>query len=400
MLAIRDEERLLLFLPQAPKQKRKLPKFATHRKVEARERRSCCESILCRFLRPRQVVACVRKAERNSHLAVVMSNASFLLLLYLISWRRVVSLSPSFLLHVACALLFLSDSEYICIYILRIIKYTFRAHGRKGVAAGVMTLDSSKISIISSTKVDPDKLSNFGDTSLELAPQHIRRKEVEEKPCPLCCMMYGSIISSIAVFCVAASATAVSIVAEQRINYTINGAMRQIAWIAFPGTLVGATLHYLLCEAMWSNKNNSWGMAWTKAMVVNAAAWTLTIGTGTLGWRKVLPLTRSGRRLYHRFPIPADPLEVRVLRSSQQFFSGMGATYWLSGVASGHLGLLTCVSVCVATDRPYMMMAPQGGYARRCMPPWRRQHFEHLALGNAASVTQQGEAAEKRPSIQ
>ncbi|KPA86247.1 putative mitochondrial hypothetical protein [Leptomonas pyrrhocoris] len=261
-----------------------------------------------------------------------------------------------------------------------------------------MSLDKGRISIVSSTKVDGDKLSSVGDTADSLIPESRRQQMRSEKCCPLCCVMYGSIISTFAVFFIASSATAVSIFAESRVNYTINGVMRQIGWIAFPGTLVGASLHYFLAEAMWSGKHNSWGQAWTKATIVNAGLWSAVVGLGTLGWRKGLPQTAAGRRLYHRYPIPSEPLETRLLRSSHEFFTGMGATYWLSGVASGHLGFVTCVTFCVATDRPYMMMAPHGGYARRCMPPWRRQQLEQIALGASASAAK--EAALQQPAKQ
>lgn len=260
-----------------------------------------------------------------------------------------------------------------------------------------MALDKSRISIVSSSKVDGGKLGSVGDASESLVPESHRRKVLEEKCCPLCCVAYGSVIASAAVFCIAGSATLVSIFAESRVNYTVNGAARQTAWIALPGLLVGATLHYFLAEAMWSGKQNSWGQAWTKAMVVNATLWSTAIGVGTLGWRKGLPLTSAGRRLYHRYPIPSEPLEVRLLRSSREFFTGMGTTYWLSGVACGHLGFVTCVSFCVAVDRPYMMMAPHGGYSRRCMPPWRRQQMEAMAFGATPSETADTAAAPQSP---
>ncbi|XQJ31197.1 hypothetical protein NXY56_007305 [Leishmania guyanensis] len=266
-----------------------------------------------------------------------------------------------------------------------------------------MVLDKSRISILSSTKVDGDKLSSVGDTMESLVPASRRLQLEEERCCPLCCVTYGALISSAAVFCIAVSGTAVSIFAESRVNYTVNGAMRQTAWIAFPGVLVGATLHYFMAEAMWSSKRNSWGQAWTKAIVANAGLWTTAICLGTLAWRKGLPLTSAGRRLYHRYPIPSEPLEVRLLRTSREFFTGMGATYWLSGVASGHLGFVTCVSFCVSANRPYFMMAPHGGYAHQCMPPWRRQQLHAMALGGASTeqltVAQQQERTPKKPSI-
>ncbi|CBZ30815.1 conserved hypothetical protein [Leishmania mexicana MHOM/GT/2001/U1103] len=266
-----------------------------------------------------------------------------------------------------------------------------------------MALDKSRISILSSTKVDGDKLSSVGDTMDSLIPASRRLQLEREKCCPLCCVAYGVLVSSVAVFCIASFGTAVSIFAESRINYTVNGAMRQTAWIAFPGILAGATLHYFMAEAMWSSKHNSWGQAWTKAIIANTGLWAGAICIGTLGWRKGLPLTSAGRRLYHRYPIPSDPLEARLLRSSREFFTGMGATYWLSGVASGHLGFVTCVSFCVSANRPYFMMAPHGGYAYRCMPPWRRQQLQAMALGSASmdqpTKPPPQEQAQKQPSI-
>ncbi|GET92779.1 hypothetical protein, conserved [Leishmania tarentolae] len=244
-----------------------------------------------------------------------------------------------------------------------------------------MALDKSRISIVSSTKVDGDKLSTVGDTMDSLIPASRREQLRKERCCPLCCVAYGTLISSVAVFCISTCCTAVSIFAESRINYTVNGAMRQTAWISFPGILVGTTLHYFMAEATWSSKNNSWGQAWTKAIIANAGLWTGAICIGTLGWRKGLPLTSAGRRFYHRYPIPSEPLEARLLRCSREFFTGMGTTYWLSGVASGHLGFVSCVCFCVSANRPYFMMAPHGGYANSCMPPWRRQQLHAMALG-------------------
>lgn len=239
-------------------------------------------------------------------------------------------------------------------------------------------LDKEKISVISSVKADPAKLVNSSDVVARL-PEVAAELNQKEKKCRLCCVAYGSIISSVAVFCVCGAATAVAIITEKRVNYSINGAMRQVGWQAIPGMMVGTTLHFFLTDAMWSGKRNSWGQAWMKAMIVNTIMWSSWIGASTLFWRKCLPLTSSGRRLFYRYPIPTEQLEVRVLRSGREFFSGMGWSYWLSGVASGHLSLLPCVAFCVWNDRPYLMMAPYGGYASRCLPPWRRDQLAKLA---------------------
>lgn len=243
-----------------------------------------------------------------------------------------------------------------------------------------MSLDPSKISIIRAQKVDPKKLSTVGDTAtVAETPKEVQKAQAAERPCHLCCVAYGSLIDSVMVVFLTSALTGIAIFAEKRVNYSFNGAMRQVAWLAFPGTLVGATVHYFLSEAMWSNKRNSWGQAWMKAMVINTVVWCSGIGLGTLFWRKLMPLTAAGRRFYHRYPVPTEPLESRLLRSNKEFFTGMGWSYWLGGVASGHMGLLTVVAFCVYNDRPYMMMTPEGGYSKRCMPPWRRQQLAFMA---------------------
>lgn len=237
-------------------------------------------------------------------------------------------------------------------------------------------LNPDKISVISSVKADAKKLVSSSD-SIALPAVEVRKQS--EKKCRLCCIAYGSLVSSLAVFFVSGAAASVAILSEKRVNYTLNGAMRQVGWLSIPGVLVGSTLHFFLADAMWSGKRNSWGQAWIKAMVVNAVLWSSAIGMGTLFWRRCLPLCSSGRRLFHRYPIPTEQLEVRLLRSGRSFFLGMGWSYWLSGVASGHLSLLPVVAFCIWNDRPYLMMAPYGGYATRCLPPWRRDLLAQLA---------------------
>lgn len=239
-------------------------------------------------------------------------------------------------------------------------------------------IDKGKLSILCSVKADHDKLLVAGDVASTISPTATKIKQ-EEKKCRFCCMAYGLLVSSVAVFFVTGAATAVAILTEKRVNYTLNGAMRQVGWLAIPGIITGTTMHFFLTEAMWSGKKNSWGQAWTKTMAVNAILWSGIIGGSTLFWRKGLPLTAAGRRVFYRYPIPTEQLETRVLRSSHEFCTGMGWSYWMSGVASGHLSLLPCVAFCVWNDRPYLMMAPYGGYSSRCLPPWRRDHLANLA---------------------
>ncbi|EPY25621.1 hypothetical protein STCU_06622 [Strigomonas culicis] len=150
-------------------------------------------------------------------------------------------------------------------------------------------------------------------------------------------------------------------------------------WMAFPGVLVGSTMHFFLSEAMWSGKKNSWGQAWVKAILMNSVLWGAGIGLCTGVWRKVLPLSAAGRRLFYRYPVSSVPLEMRVMRSGKEFFTGMGWSYWLSGVGSGNMAPIILVSFAVYNERPYLIMAPGGGYGDSCMPPWRRDHMARLA---------------------
>ncbi|CCW62107.1 unnamed protein product [Phytomonas sp. EM1] len=239
-----------------------------------------------------------------------------------------------------------------------------------------MSLDSSKISIVSAKKVDPKKLIEVGDRLPTTPPP------MASPRCPLCCIGYGSILSSLTTLLFTSFLTAIAIRGEGRVRYTLNGAARQALWMALPGSLVGATLHFFLAEAMWSGRRGSWGAAWAKAIAVNSVLWAAVVGGGTFVWRRLLPTTAAGRRLYHRYPIPAEGLELRMLRGGRggrALLAGMGWSYWACGIGFGQLGLATVVVFCVATDRPFLMMAPHGGYARYCMPPWRREQFALMA---------------------
>lgn len=238
-------------------------------------------------------------------------------------------------------------------------------------------MDSSKLTIISSTKVSPDKLLAIGDRNPDFTPQASSTKSATR--CTWCCAIYGTVLSSVTVLPLTAFYTALTIWGEKRIHYSINGACRQAIWLAIPGCMVCGTLHYFASEAMWSQKRNAWGQAWAKAVVVNALMWSTGIAMCTLGWRKVLPLSAWGRRLYYRWPRSAENIDIAVLRSGDDIFSGMGTFYWLCGVASGHMGLLTVISFCSFYDRPYLMMAPHGSYSQRCLPPWRQEHLATLA---------------------
>nr|CCC93145.1 unnamed protein product [Trypanosoma congolense IL3000] len=252
------------------------------------------------------------------------------------------------------------------------------AEGRKGRERKMADLDATKISIISARKADPKRLVEIGDQAEEL-PESVKQKHNVEKRCNVCCMSIGILFSAVMVVIVSTMGTGMSVYAEKRVHHTVNGVMRQVGWISVPGILVGTSLHYFLSEAMWSNRRNTWGQAWMKAFATNTVMWLAAIGAGTLLWRKGLLLTTAGRRLYYRYPIPLEPLESRLVRSEAAFFTGMGWSYWLSGLLSGQIGLMSCVVFCVWNDRPYFMMNPHGGYAQRCMPYWRREQLARQA---------------------
>lgn len=209
-----------------------------------------------------------------------------------------------------------------------------------------------------------------------------------ERRCNMCCVMYGGVFSMLGSLLFVGLGTAMSIYFEQRCRYCLNGVARQIMWLTLPGTLVGMTMHFFLSEAMWSSRRNSWGVAWSKAIILNSALWCGAIGCGTLLWRRVLPMTAAGRRLYHRYPISATPIDSRLMYHTNEFWTGMGYTYWLLGVVTGQTAFATSVAFTMYNKRPYLMTPPQSQYAKKCMSPWMRDRLHNMALGKISSNSQ------------
>lgn len=241
-----------------------------------------------------------------------------------------------------------------------------------------MAIDPTKISVISSKKVS---IEQFKEARIDRLATHVSNApEPEDSICRYCCMAQGSLIAALTTLAVSGVFVSIYIIGEKRVNYTFNGVMRQVCWLAIPGTLIGTSLHLFLAESMWSGKRNSWGQSWAKAIVANTLLWGSVIGAGTLAWRQGLKLTKRTKALQYKYPVPADALETRVMRSPKQFFTGMGWTYWLQGLASGQAGFVSTVLFCVSMDRPHYLMTPDGGYAKRCLPKWRRDFIQKNAI--------------------
>ena len=243
-----------------------------------------------------------------------------------------------------------------------------------------MAIDPSKISIVSSVKVDKQKLLNVGDSdSSKVSGDALvaRRKAagVKDEKCSLCCMAFGGMMSTFLGLVIATGKTIFFLHSDRRLqNYTTSSVIRHIGWISLPGILVGATLHFCLSEAMWSNRRNSWGQAWTKAFVMNTGAWTTCIAGGTFFWRKILRYSRWSK-YYYRYPPPSEKLELRKVENPDMFWSGMGWTYWALGLLIGQFGYCCCAALTVYQNRVHFMMSPVGPYATRCLPRWRREQI-------------------------
>jgi hypothetical protein len=266
-------------------------------------------------------------------------------------------------------------------------------------------LDASKISVISSTKVDKKQLVERGDSNTirqqardaeaagagkDAAP--VTRKEkyaavaagaptaVTEKRCNTCCMLFGGGVSTAMSVLMSSTYTAVFAYRDHhRLNISIQRMLRQVGWIALPASLVGTTLHLFVNEAMWSSRRNTYGIAWMKSIGMNTFCWTSAVVVCTLAWRRGLRLTKRGQRIFYKYPIPAERLETRLLENPDMFFTGMGWTYWMLGVFTGQMGFAATTTFCVWQNKIHYSMSPVGGYAAACTPWWRRAQIAKAA---------------------
>jgi hypothetical protein len=140
-----------------------------------------------------------------------------------------------------------------------------------------------------------------------------------------------------------------------------------------PSSLSSFTVHYLLSEAMWSERRSSYGEAWTKAIISSVLLWSTVIASSTFVWRKVLPKTKWGLQVFHRYPIPVTPLEYRVMHTDKELLTGMGWTYWFFGMFSGIAALSVASAATLWMGRPHLLMSPNGYYSKNCLPDWRKE---------------------------
>ena len=235
--------------------------------------------------------------------------------------------------------------------------------------------DSSKISVISAKKVNPDKLIQFGDRVQESE----KAKEASASKCSVCCALAGMMISGICIPILTVAQTRMAIIYHSNIKYTTQGILRHAGWLSMPGIVIAGSMHFLLSETMWSQKRHSFGQAWARAAAINSLIWCSGIGISTLVWRKVLPNVMRLRPYYFRYPIPSVPVDVRLIGDPSQFWTGMGATYFLLGLFYGQMGFLTCVGFCTSYSRLHFIMSPHGMYARACLPMSKREYIERAA---------------------
>eukprot|EP00760_Papus_ankaliazontas_P000964 PhM_4_TR10335/c0_g1_i2/m.75970 len=198
--------------------------------------------------------------------------------------------------------------------------------------------------------------------------------EMRSKPCAPCCAGMGLILSTcmglIMMGCVTAFA-----VAQSSLKVPFNIMMRQAMWMTFPGMVVCTTLHFFFAEAAWSQRRNSFGMAWAKAVVMNTTMWLGIIGGCTAIWRFGL----KGTKIYRLYPIPMDRLEKRLMLQPDAFWTGMGTTYWLMGVFTGQMGFAATATSSVYSNKLHWMMSPTGMYAHQCLPPHMRRAIAQYA---------------------
>lgn len=265
-------------------------------------------------------------------------------------------------------------------------------------------LNKGEISVISSKKVEPLKLCATGDSEPQDTPEALKRAEIvraklgnakgssgntsdtgastqepvakpKDAKCTLCCAAFSALLAIPTCTLVAASHTVVCIMMEKKVNYTLNSIARQITWITVPGVLSAMTLHGHVSEAMWSARRNSWGQAWAKAVVVNVMMWCSAVALCTCAWRYLLPRFDWGRKLHRLYPVPCLSLETRMIVDPTHWIQGMGWTYWLLAVLIGNAGFAFVAGFAWYYDRVHFIMSPNGPYARRCVPTFRRKQI-------------------------
>jgi hypothetical protein len=253
----------------------------------------------------------------------------------------------------------------------------------------VAPADRSQLGIIKSQKVNKEVLKWVGDSEVmkqgdDAKKQASAKAASQEKVCRSCCMLFGGVLSIFFNGMVSMAHTLIIGYRERnRLPIDVQRLLKHAVWMTFPAACISSSLHIFLAEAMWSNRRNSFGAAWVKAVITNTIVWTALIGAGTLFWRRGLRTIggKWGNKLYYRYPIPNTNLETRLLEDPTQVWNGMSWSYWALGLMTGQLGYLAAAGAVSYNNRAYYFMSPTGPYAKACCPRWRRE-----ALAKAANM--------------
>jgi hypothetical protein len=253
--------------------------------------------------------------------------------------------------------------------------------GRRLVNKGEVAAD--QINVISAQKTSNRDLLYTGDSfdmrkareeSIASGEATTVYSDDPGKKCNVCCMAAGALICGSMALGLSVLHTGIFSYREQhRIRITAAKFCRHAAWMMIPTALCGTTMHYFLCDAFWSKRRNTYGMAWVKAVGMNTAVWGSGIALGTLFWRKGLRLTTFGSKIYYRYPTATESLELRLVENPNALFTGMTWTYWAVGLVTGQIGYLVCAGAVVWQNRTHIMLNPVGSYAKACAPWWRRE---------------------------
>jgi hypothetical protein len=253
-------------------------------------------------------------------------------------------------------------------------------------APSAASLDASKLTIVSSKKVDRQQLMQVGDSetirsrqkgSSTAAPVVVAPPKDEK--CRYCCVMFGGLMSTGLSVVLCGLHVGYGLFKSPTLNVPLTLVFKQVGWLALPPAFVGTTLHYFLVDSMWSHRKSSHGSAWFKAFALNTGIWCSLIAAGTLTWRRLMRRTTWGNRWYYKYPIPSTKLETRLLEQPDAFYMGMGWTYWALGVVSGQLGFAGVTLLVASQNKVHFMMSPIGPYAKACLPRWRREAIAQAA---------------------
>eukprot|EP00759_Apiculatamorpha_spiralis_P003045 PhF_6_TR11421/c0_g1_i1/m.18372 len=210
-----------------------------------------------------------------------------------------------------------------------------------------------------------------------ITPSILKESDMRRRRCTACCALAGSCVGTafgVAMFGCQSYYVIHKTPALASYKSKPGRIFAQALWMAFPGVLVGTTLHYFLAENMWRSPHDTYGTCWGKALLINTAVWTV----GVLGVTGLWRFGAHQSRAMSRWVSSAEPYETRVLVDLKQIHSGMDMVYWLRGIIAGQLMFVT-TSLSAVVDKQYYFMPPTGAYANSCLPPWQRRYLAKLA---------------------